>query len=88
MKSLAISLTHALLAPNQYGVSADSVDISKLIRENLPKDMENYKDYPVNIVIEIDIFDKKPVIETKGYTIESDPLEAETEPKKEMEGPF
>ncbi|OAA93037.1 hypothetical protein [Clostridium coskatii] len=74
MKKLNIKSENCLLEVNDYGASINSIDLGKLVRNNLPE-LKNYKDYPVKLNLSIEFLgDEKLEVTPTGYEI---PKEAE-----------
>lgn len=79
MKALVIKSDNCLLSKNSYGVTINDKDISKLVLENLPEGLKDYKDYPVKVSLQIEF----PVED--GLSIVTEGYEVNKEENKESE---
>lgn len=73
MKSLVIKSNNCLLSKTNYDVQINDKNISELILENLPKELKSYKDYLVQLSIEIEILGDEDIkIITEGYDVKEE----------------
>ncbi|MFT8313209.1 MAG: hypothetical protein ABF633_03020 [Clostridium sp.] len=78
MKKLSIVSENCLLEKNSYGVKFDGEEIDKLIQKNLPSDLQNYRDYPVKVEINIEFLGSEGLqINTNGYEVAEEESEVE-----------
>ena len=69
-KELVIKSNNCVLSKSQYGVKINDTDIEKLIIDNLPQEMKEYRDYPARVNISISILGDDPVkIQRTGYKV-------------------
>ena len=77
MKSLKIKSDNCTLTTSTFGVEINGEDIRDIVKENLPKDLEDYKRYPAKISISIEILgDDILTVETEGYKLNIEDDEA------------
>jgi hypothetical protein len=71
MKSLTIKSNNCLLNKKTYGgVSINDMSIGNLIVENLPEGLQDYKDYPVKLSLQIEFFGEDDLsVTTEGYEV-------------------
>ncbi len=82
MKSLTIKSNNCLLSKKTYGgVHINDTSIGDLIEKNLPEGLEDYKDYPVKLSLQIEFFREDDLsVTTEGYEVEKEEVkESEVE---------
>lgn len=77
MKSLEIKSDVCLLKSNSYmGVSVNNTPISDLVANNLPKELEKNKEYPVKINFQIEFLGEDGLnVTTEGYEVKKEETE-------------
>lgn len=80
MKLLSIKSDNCLLSKNSYNIKLDSAEIGDLVKKSLPTELEDYKDYPVKVVISIEFLGQEGInVSTEGYEVKEETEESEGE---------
>lgn len=78
MKSLLIKSENCLLSKNSYDINLNGKEIGELVKENLPAELEDYKNYPIKVTINIEFLGQEGInVVATGYEVKKEEDESE-----------